>query len=490
MFNFIKGIFKKKYLIILLALLLLTSFALAEEITVSPASINITMLKTESRNVNFTIFNNINYAISNLIIDTSNLPFNFQYPTLTSISSGGVLNVNSQLSCKDRGTFNSQIPIRGSFNRNATSSTPAIYNITVKSDGTLDSYNLNILKGDTVIFRNNYISSINLNVYSNSLTLMSNTPVAFGSSVSQIFTTSGTYSFSSPSFTGGTIIVNDNINVIVSSYLNVALKCQEQNTSIDVEILEPANRYLNISYNNWGQVALKISNPGSNDAIGLNYNIQWGKFSSPPLVINKNAFQIVVFNIIPEISDTAQTGKTYTKTLTISGDNIVSKTIDFSIFIPYAEVSTSGGNISSSAYWVQRMAFCNSHPTSPDCLTAPIIQFQNKTIYQCPPTETNFTSQEVRDQMLQCGNLRQDFQAAANIVKGTVDGLTGPINNMSSTVSSNSVTLNKNDKRVDSLFAAVFYGACVAIFVIICCCAVALAIKFKKNKDRKELRRF
>jgi len=476
-----------KTLVFMAVIILSLSIVTASELSVSPSILTDTAYRGTPKSINFTLWNNINENITNIFFNTSNLPFIMTNPSISSLFPGYTA-ITSVINCTQRGVFDNIVSISGEYFRKADSSNPATHYITIDSNGNLDKHSLDILKGDTVVWRNNWTGG-SLRIF------IGNNPeqtINYGSTFSYIFSSAGSfnYVFLPSIIQGGVITVNDTIKVIASTDLRLNISCKESNTSIIIDMLEPSSKSLNISWNEYGQAAMKITNTGPNAAVNLKFDMDWGKFTAQSINIDSGKSQIIVFSIVPYITSTDQTNKEYTKTLTVSGENIEPKTIDLKIFIPYAVINLEGGNISSPSYWIERKRFCDAYPTSPDCITAPVVVYENRTVYECPPIEANFSAEDVKKYVNEVYGLREDWRAIANILKGYVDSTQLGINSLADSYNKTTAINEKNEKRISSFFYLIFYGGSVILAGGIISLMIFLAFKYKRKKDIEAYRRW
>lgn len=125
--------------------------------------------------------------------------------------------------------------------------------------------------------------------------------------------------------------------------INLHLDAKFSDTSINMILLSSPN--LTISHGDFAEGVVRIDN-GNNRAINVLLFGDWfNSFSKNNFTIEPNSNTFVTFRIFPTLSGTSDTNKTYTKSLTLSGKNFNSVNTDFTIFIPFKEITDDPANL-------------------------------------------------------------------------------------------------------------------------------------------------
>jgi len=117
-----------------------------------------------------------------------------------------------------------------------------------------------------------------------------------------------------------------------------------------------------------------IKNIGNKIAKNINITSDWFRFNSNNFDLEIGQSKTVNYVIIPQISSTEDTNKSYNKSLFITG-NFNTVTQNFSIFINYANIGDIIGSNGTNSLFNLIEIFCKQNPTI--CNAEPIIIYKN-----------------------------------------------------------------------------------------------------------------
>lgn len=182
----------------------------------------------------------------------------------------------------------------------------------------------------------------------------------------------------------------------------VQLKSLYRPTDVDMELYTTS---LTANWNDEIQGVLRVINKLNETAHNLKLELTNSpipteiEFEKNNFNLNEEEYEIISFILIPELSITDETNKTYTYTLKLTGDNIVPNEAQFNITIRYFNFESGDLNLGCTVDWNAKKDFCKSYPTSPYCITEPIIQNKTVEIYKCPPELVNITPEKFSEVM-------------------------------------------------------------------------------------------
>lgn len=376
-----------KKLILLIIMIFLISFVNAELFVEFPLMIEADVGETKIITTNFS--NLYNFTLYNIRI------YDNDYFTFTSIPK-----MNPGENVKKDITFYSNKPLQEMGNLtlmflyNTTRVIPPqTYNINIYNDR-FEPNSLEITKGSTVSWTNQ--DSIVHSATANDVSWDSG-DIFPGNSWGYTFDSIKTENYYDKYlyFTGSIIVKNNTVqelthntgyDVVFFPFLNITYKESNLETTILV------NNYT-IEWNNTAEGAISLKNIGGSIIYNITLDCSWIIFSKNKFSLNPSQTTYITFLITPFIEDSSQTGKTHQKIISITSLNTPSQNHTIYIFVPYSE-SVVGGNMSVYSWWVARRAFCDAYPTSPYCLTEPLIVERNITIYEPPPETLNFSHLE------------------------------------------------------------------------------------------------
>lgn len=136
----------------------------------------------------------------------------------------------------------------------------------------------------------------------------------------------------------------------------------------------------------------------------------WLSFDKSGFSLGPGESRAVNFVLSPLVSDVGGTNRSYNVSLVGSGLNFDSVEVVLDVFVPFSE--GAGSNVTSGAFWVAKLEFCERFPTSAFCITEPIVREVRVAEYDCPPILMNMSRLDVQDLMRSVKN--GDFETLRN----------------------------------------------------------------------------
>ena len=173
-----------------------------------------------------------------------------------------------------------------------------------------------------------------------------------------------------------------NINIGVSSNLdlttfyesNIVLNINSLNIETTVDTIVDI-QYVNatLDYEDVRDVIMRIRNTGPNLAKNIRFsdNQGWVTYSANDFDLDSGQERLVVATIDPILTLTSQTNLTHIISLRTYGANFIENAKDVGIFINYHDFDEYGG---TGVDWEEKRIFCEENPTSPYCISAPVIE--------------------------------------------------------------------------------------------------------------------
>ena len=296
--------------------------------------------------VPLSIQNTENVTLYNISFESNNF---ITMPLISSLSSGSIALVNA--SVVGTQNFNGAIRIKGFFVSSLGQNFQTFPLEVFFSTGISQCF-LSIVEGDSVVWHNNLLNSVNLintdngaivsSVVANG-TYTQNFPVP--QTFNYEFTSAGFPFTQQPSCQVSALGTSGSINdPTKDAVLNLNLLIDFPPTILEVII--PTLNYTIIAGSSVDDI-LTIKNIGTQEAIGVTLNSEWFSLSLNNFNIPIGGSRNVGYTINPTITNTSQTNQTHIKNLTING-NFPTQSKEFNIFIPYKVITqTTGSSIPS-----------------------------------------------------------------------------------------------------------------------------------------------
>jgi len=215
---------------------------------------------------------------------------------------------------------------------------------------------------------------------------------------------------------------------------------------------------------------LSIQNNGSSIAKNIKLVGEWASFSKNNFDLAAGQTTYVNIEIIPYITTSAETNKTYVKTINISSNNTPLYSYNYNIFINYSANVTA---ITNSSDWVKyffyKKEFCEkSNWTAPDCRTEPIIEYVPT--YNCSDMQINITTTIAEWQRFLSTNtdIKISFEDFIKMEKEKNDNLNNSLVSLDNKTSQ-SLDLQKYNQDLNKSNMTLEFAIGFIIFVILVC---------------------
>lgn len=404
---------KSPYFILsLLAVLVcFASSAFALPLTNQNGSLEINVTKDVPKNVHISVHNPNPYTLFNVHAEG-------EYVTSSSITIPGGQNATLSLTVQVPlpGTHEKTVSLLGFTRINCSDLSVSTRDVNITPGGA-NPKNLEVCKNTNIRFLNNYGSSIWVVIESMGV----NQPISANGSHVQNFPTLGLHAFKvEPLIDLGYATVvetaQDVFNAGDQGSFNIKFNSIAEPTNISAEFSKTT---FNVTYNELASGIVTVTNTGTRKAENIRIQGEWLTFDKNNFNLNPGEVRAVNFVVSPMIQKTSDTGKNYTKVITMLADNVIPVTYNLTIIIPFAEVAS--GNLSSPEWWIKRKEFCDAFPTAPDCITEPVVVYRNVPEFGCPDILANMSPMDVKAYMDEVFGLREDFASFANNQKLETD---------------------------------------------------------------------
>ncbi len=381
----------EKRVLILLFLLLIYQANAAPMLHVEPADLNINVIKGTNKEFKLNI-DTINSSDPIYNISFSNLPY-FTFPKLNNMSTNSSREYFFEVYTDD--VVDRDYTSTVSFDYyTQTTIDPATHYMTLDSAG-FHPDTLTINKGDTLRIENTDTINHTFTRTDYSFDHRITTDQVF----EKVFEDTGVINFFDRiSDYGGSIEIKPSVIMFLthsSSYDKTVLFHFDSNieeTQLGLSIFETN---FSIRHNDSRESALQITNLGDETAYNIKLEMPWTTFDSNNFDLNASQSKVVLFNIIPSITSTNQSGIIHNLTMNIRGDNTAELTEDIHLYIPLTSFITFGNTTDLLAIWDAKLKFCREFPLSIECAMQPLIVQKNITKYVDKPTNISFTEDEV-----------------------------------------------------------------------------------------------
>lgn len=469
-----------KKLFILLLNLFLISFVSANGLQITSSSVEINKTNNIDIYFNINITNQETFKFYNI---TSNSIISFDKFDL---ESGQTKIINAKISSNDN--FNGTIKIIGEYYTNLGSSNETEI-ITIDSSG-LDLCNLDLIKGDTIIWKNTLsgdvkLKNLNSGEYFTTINGNSNYTHKFQESIEfdyQVFKTGLPFSDICP------LNIRPESGYIHSSEydaeFDLNLNINYEPTIINTIFLEDS--YI-LNYNSQKEDIFKIINNGNNIAKNIKLSGEWFEFDLNNFDLAIGESKNIGYTIKPIIFQTNKTNKTYNKLIKIEGNfNTLEKSIN--IFINHQNIEGIYGNSSYDKEQLKNIVnfFCSIYPD--DCPKTIVYEDESN-------RNVTFTVNEetYKENILEEDSFREEMRNILNLQNEELMRLKNKTNSYLNNSNENSNEVKKLSDSTENLLGAIILGGIIllAISIIIAVCVILFnekaMIKVKKLFHKGEL---
>jgi len=396
-------------------------------LTAVPEATEIIALKGEEKVFYVDITNNNNFTLYNLTLQGSDY-INMDY--IESISQNQTIEATLRILKNDIGSFAETLRILGFRKVNCS----VIGQQTQYIDLTYTTYpTTTVCRNDKIAFHNSFEFPMPLEVRKDNGDLFTSYDIPINSThTTPAFAENGNYYFKCVyNLCFGNIVVSDKEALVHSSsydaVFSLSINIIPELTTLSIDLIKDN---FTIAHSGYATSYFIVTNEGAEEAVNIYIKGEWMDFESNNFDLSSGESKAVNYIISPIISTTGDTDKTYTKTIFINATNVNLTSKGVSIYIPYADIVS--GNITSSEYWKWRKAYCDAHPTAPDCATEPIIIYQNVTGSGKQSVNINITSEEFIKWLNDTMTERMNRNILDSYIKQQQSNVTSNINDINS----------------------------------------------------------
>lgn len=429
---------------ILLEIIIISGVSAALSVLPSERYINMTVNGEKFLDVAF--YNNFPYPIYNISMESASVRTQFT-PILEIATNETAIR---QLKIMPNSPFIGESSFKFYFFYfTNTTISPSTNGVFINQNGFFPN-SITVYKGSTIIWTNNASIIQNVNDLAGEFNSGDIMPSA---SYSRIFNTVKTYTIRN-SYTGNTMLVYvlDNVQQVPTRnpdydvQINLSFSVIYPQTNI-TSILTPASFVT--FYNEKKEGVVQVQNTGTMTALKVHLFCEWCQFDKNDLDISSGETKFFVFKIIPKVSSTEDTGKSYTFGLTVRGDNTNALNHTISVYVNRSEISALGLNGSiPDRDWLMN-TFCPAYPTSFLCNQTPQVQYVEIPMNETP-INVSWTVADVASIKTDIARISTDYRPLFNFIKEifydlnrTKQEQTEIIANMNSTISD----LHEKEKR-------------------------------------------
>lgn len=297
---------------------------------------------------------------------------------------------------------------------------PQAKNIEILNNG-YSPQTVNLIAGSSVNWRNNDTVSHTVTSSLFDQTLAPN----------QTFT----HAFNTPSsvvyfdklaaFTGTVNVENQTITAPVNKpelhkSVAVTLETLPPRTNVRLTIVEPTNLNLTIENDQSREGVLKVENLGNETAVGIRLSAtNFTSFGKDNFNVSAFDSSFVTFTIRPQLNTVQESNKSFTIIFRVNSTNAQSDDEVFSVFVPLVQTVN---NTNTGEFFRDKLRFCQQFPTSPFCVSEPVIIERNVTVFVPESLPFNFSQQDIKrinDNLLTIDELfrqQQNLQKEQNVL--------------------------------------------------------------------------
>jgi len=445
---------------------------------VGDSSFNINKTLNQDAQVIFTIKNSESFTFYNISFEENDY---ISMETIEQLNSGQQATITAVISTNSE--INEEIRIKGLYNSQIGSSQETYYIETSYNIG-VDPCNLEIIKGDTVIWQSlntmllKIINSDNQNLISDlqpneTYTSTFNTPQILNYEIRENGWNIEDGSCQIVVLDDSGLITNPNYD----SLLTLNINQNYDPTTIETTFIETS--YTMDFIDETGGV-FTIKNTGSNYAKNIELSGEWFEFSENNFDIAPGSTKGITYTIKPYnyIFETEETNKSYIKNITIEG-NFDKQIRNFNIFINYDNVGD--GNYSINDDWFASMLvdFCNRNPDATGCASEPVVIYRNSN-----ETNSSFSGDEKLDGIYSLS--RNEFEQlgiSVNGIKEEINTIKSNQNQTSNEELENKENLQKITDDFNLLLFLNIFVFLISLLAIISICSFLIYKKIKLNKQ-------
>lgn len=442
-----------------------------------------TIIIGDKHNQTIAITNVNNFSIYNTTMDDLD-GFKFGVIPQLGINESGNLQINASPDYTFTGT--KQAKIRFLY-KVTIPNEPKTYYVNITSVG-FSPDQFEIMQGDTIIWSN--IDSITHIISSSAFG--ADVEVTPGSTWSKVFNNIGRVNYQdNVVFFAGLF---DVLNRTTEEYAHdanydvsypISFTSIYPPTTLNYTIVD--GRDMSIDFGNTKEGLLFVGNLGNNTALNITFSADknWVDFTENYFSLNPGESNYLTFRVTPVIYNTDESNKSYQINLKLSSDSTSVMSQNISVFIPYIDLM---GNASSpEEFFRQKKIFCDAYPTSPFCVSEPVVEYVNRTIVKEPDLPYNFTQTEIATIFTRLQKVEDAQQKLGNIMNLWDTDLRNYMEEQKKISNDTNVISKKNQEDIENR-STVTWIISVGAVVLICIGTITYLYKVKrKNQAEKQL---
>ena len=367
------------------------------------------------------------------------------------------------------------------------------YNVDVEYNNGITPCNLQVIKGDSVVWNNlvlDDVKMINADTSSEITTIAENSTYKISFNTPEVLNYHFTrYGFK---FTNNCQLISLNDvglinNPLLDTSLNFNINPNYDPTEIEVTILE-SSYIMDNSDENEGVMTIK--NIGDKIAKSVKLSGEWFSFSQNNFDLNPGQTKGITYTINPYIyiTQTSETNKTYDKTMLIEG-NFDDYTSNFNIFINYANLDNQNSTGGFEAFKEMLDQYCEINPNDNMCPKEPqvIYKYVNESNQKFNVT---YEREQVKGIYSALFGYMDDSEINNNLLKEQLSDITTKLNQSEAREILNTEKIESLEKKTESKDSVLLFFGILVIFLVIIG-LIYLVYNRLKIEDKKDiLKRF
>jgi hypothetical protein len=467
-------------------------FPLVSSLSISPVNLNMTANVSVSTSTLVSFTNDFNYTIYNVSLKSSSDTNDVSFAQISELASAASISRAIQITPLTSYTAVKNLKFQFFYLTNQTIQ-PNIYN----SNFTQTSFNpsqIILTKGSTVVWKN-LDPSLGMPIRVSGNTVCS--LVTPSNTCQNTFNDVGSFTISNSLTANQNVVIQSDLQQVLTTNPDndktvvLSLISQYPSSVLDVTLFDTN---FSINWNQKKDGAVQIRNTGTQ--VIRNVTLSCGEWCSS---FSKNNFDMspgdsnyVIFTVAPVVFATADTNKTYSKSITISSLNSNSVGKSFSVFVPYSMFDISSNSTFGSEWYLEyqrrHLEFCLQFPTSiPECISKPIIIYANDTNSTGMNNFTFTTTQkDFLEQQTTVLTLKTDMNNLGKNVNFMADAYNQTASSSDTKLENINKTMTKQQTTIDGLYTFMWFQFIIFVFILTVVVGFFI-VKYSKRKNISEV---
>ena len=467
---------RKKH--ILWILIILIPFVNAS-LTPSISNPSVSLIVGKESIINISFFNSFNYTLYNLSVEPDNIVSMNQIPQILPNQS-----IEAIFKLKADTLFNNIISKSIKFKYLVNiDEPPKTLTVQIK-DSRYEPTVLEILQGDTIMWFNN--GTVTHTVTEDSLPSRFSYTISINQSASRQFNDIETINYHDDIILfGGTIIIQNKTTVQFATdpalYPSIAFSIASAypNSSVSMDIFETN---FTVAWNSTESGALRIINNANEKAYNIRLSGEWLIYGDNNFNLNPGTSKLILFSIIPQIVNTLDTGKNYTRQIIVNGDNILQIQRDLFIYIPFAtipaDMNLSRPEILTTLETLKKQL---EEALKAFNLTEPII------IYRDANISIEVSKAQLQNALLNMQGIRDPVDKNFNIQKDNNDRTATALENQALTQNSTGLEVIEIKDRLDSQRTWIVFLVGFIVLVIMSLASIYIVDRYRTSAFKRKM---